>query len=370
MVLVVVGQKGQHRVRYWTLASNTVWYSAACRHSGGAVDDVDESFRLDARHGRSPSVGMCGRRRARRHAGRGMLRHRPEVAAGAECPMGRMSHCQDIGSDPHCAAIARGLPLPKYHQIYLVLREQLEEGRFAQGVPGGMHLVKDFGVARVTVRRALEPLVADRPDSALARAWHRGGARQRHASRGGPRCRAVHRIARRHRRRGLRTSVKVLRCEVLPASDAVARQLDIAPGTQVRKAVRVRATRLGPLSTHPPCAAGHCQGLRPTELARSRPDAAGRPRAWSSARAAEHLGPARRCEVARLLQVDVGFALLTVSGWCSMPMTGPSSGFKACTADRYQYRIQLSRVGGIDASSGSAKSCPHRFMSSTPQEKP
>ena len=29
-----------------------------------------------------------------------------------------------------------GLPLPKYHQIYLVLREQLAEGRFAAGVPG------------------------------------------------------------------------------------------------------------------------------------------------------------------------------------------------------------------------------------------
>ena len=28
------------------------------------------------------------------------------------------------------------LPLPKYHQIYLVLREQLREGRFDQGLPG------------------------------------------------------------------------------------------------------------------------------------------------------------------------------------------------------------------------------------------
>ena len=28
------------------------------------------------------------------------------------------------------------MPLPKYHQIYLVLREQLHEGRFAEGLPG------------------------------------------------------------------------------------------------------------------------------------------------------------------------------------------------------------------------------------------
>ena len=30
----------------------------------------------------------------------------------------------------------QGLPLPKYHQIYLVLREQLAEGRHADGLPG------------------------------------------------------------------------------------------------------------------------------------------------------------------------------------------------------------------------------------------
>ena len=48
------------------------------------------------------------------------------------------------------------LPLPKYHQIYLVLREQLEEGRFADGMPGELALMQQFSVARVTVRRALE----------------------------------------------------------------------------------------------------------------------------------------------------------------------------------------------------------------------
>ena len=53
------------------------------------------------------------------------------------------------------------LPLPKYHQIYLVLREQLEEGRYADGVPAELQLTREFGVARVTVRRALERLEAE-----------------------------------------------------------------------------------------------------------------------------------------------------------------------------------------------------------------
>ncbi len=51
--------------------------------------------------------------------------------------------------------------LPKYHRIYLVLREQLQEGRFAQGLPGELALVQQFGVARVTVRRALSQLAQE-----------------------------------------------------------------------------------------------------------------------------------------------------------------------------------------------------------------
>ena len=53
------------------------------------------------------------------------------------------------------------MPLPKYHQIYLVLREQLEEGRFAEGVPGELALMAQFGVARVTIRRALGQLSSE-----------------------------------------------------------------------------------------------------------------------------------------------------------------------------------------------------------------
>ena len=48
------------------------------------------------------------------------------------------------------------LPLSKYHQIYLVLREQLKEGRFLHGLPGELELARQFDVGRVTVRRALE----------------------------------------------------------------------------------------------------------------------------------------------------------------------------------------------------------------------
>ncbi len=53
------------------------------------------------------------------------------------------------------------LPLTKYHQIYLVLREQLLEGRFAKAMPAEIELAKQFGVGRVTIRHAMEKLVAE-----------------------------------------------------------------------------------------------------------------------------------------------------------------------------------------------------------------
>jgi GntR family transcriptional regulator len=57
--------------------------------------------------------------------------------------------------------VSSTLPLPKYHRIYLVLREQLAEGRFDAGLPGEMVLMKQFAVARVTVRRALQLLAGE-----------------------------------------------------------------------------------------------------------------------------------------------------------------------------------------------------------------
>ena len=65
------------------------------------------------------------------------------------------------------------LPLTKYHQIYLVLREQLLEGRFAKSMPAEMELAKQFSVGRVTIRHAMEKLqrlweLAPGPQASLA----------------------------------------------------------------------------------------------------------------------------------------------------------------------------------------------------------
>ena len=248
--------------------------------------------------------------------------------------------------------MSQALPLPKYHQIYLVLREQLDEGRFAAGVPGEIHLMKQFGVARVTVRRALEQLVAD---GLIERSPGRGtvALAQAPAPAEPPRQRAqLTGLLENIVNMGLRTSAKVVQCEVLPASDGVAQQLAIARGELVQKAVRVRSTRGGPLShitTHVPQAVAKGFGRR--ELGRKpmlmlleeSGVVIGRARQSISAKLAD-------ATVAQLLGVEVGSALLAVHRLVFDVNERPVQWLQGLyRPDRYQYEMELSRVGGINA---------------------
>jgi GntR family transcriptional regulator len=244
--------------------------------------------------------------------------------------------------------------LHKYHRVYLVLREQLAEGRFANGLPGELHLTKEFGVARVTVRRALERLVAE---GLIQRAPGRGTVAVAPPATAAAESRAPQRV---HLtgllenivNMGLCTRVKVLGCEVLPASEAVAQQLGLAPGTPVQKAVRLRSSAAGPLShitTHVPQSLA--QGFGRRELARQ-------PLLLLLEAAGVEIGRARQlisacladAAVARRLDVQVGSALLAVHRLVYDVNDRPVQWLQGLyRTDRYQYEMQLSRVGGIDA---------------------
>jgi GntR family transcriptional regulator len=244
--------------------------------------------------------------------------------------------------------MASAMPLPKYHQVYLVLREQLAEGRFDRRVPPEMQLVKQFGVARVTVRKALEKLAAE---GLIARVPGRGTVAVRREPPEPARARLTG-LLENIVSMGLRTAVKVLSCECLPAPDAVARQLALPAGGPVQKAVRVRSTDEGPLShitTYVPAALA--QGFGPEELA-SQPILLlleaqgvriGRARQSISARLAD-------AAVAPHLEVAVGSALLAVDRLIFDQQDRPVQWLQGLyRPDRYQYEMQLSRVGDIDA---------------------
>ena len=247
------------------------------------------------------------------------------------------------------------LPLPKYHQVYLVLREQLEEGRFADGLPGEFALMEEFKVARVTVRRALEQLAAEglisREPGRGTRPLSRAGLRlvgDAHDTRRAN----LHGLLENLVTMGLRTSVKVIDVSTVAASDAVAGALQLDVGDPVQKAVRVRSTKAGPLS--------HITTFVPAEVARQfgRRELARKPILMLLEEAGVKVGRAHQTISARLadavlaqhLDVSVGTALLAVRRLVRDDAERPVQwlhGFYR--PDRYTYELELSRVGGVDA---------------------
>jgi GntR family transcriptional regulator len=251
--------------------------------------------------------------------------------------------------------LRQALPLPKYHQVYLVLREQLHEGRFAAGLPGEVALASEFGVARVTVRRALAQLAAE---GLVARAAGRGTvptvarpATARVPGNGNGQRAELTGLLGNIVSMGLATKVQVIDCAVRPAPADVAQALQLAPGAAVQKAVRVRSTREGPLSlitTHVPAELARGFGRR--ELAR-------KPLLILLEESGVRIGRALQtisacladAGVARHLGLQVGSALLDVRRLVLDEAERPVQLLHGLyRPDRYQYEMQLSRVGSVE----------------------
>lgn len=248
------------------------------------------------------------------------------------------------------------LPLTKYHQIYLVLREQLQEGRFAQGMPAEMELARQFGVGRVTVRHAMEQLVAD---GLIVRVVGRGTFPKAAPAAGLMRDAAVQ--AQPTRLAGLMenivsasrsTTVKVLDWRTVAAPEAVASALQLPLGEPVKKAVRRRSSREGPLS--------YITTYMPLHLVAgmSRRDLSSKPVLQLLEEAGVELGRAQQtisarqadAVVAHELGVAIGSALLAVRRRVFDAQDRPVQWLEGLyRPDRYEYLMEVSRIGGVDA---------------------
>ena len=248
------------------------------------------------------------------------------------------------------------MPLPKYHQVYLVLREQLHEGKFSNGLPGELSLMSQFGVARVTVRRALqelaqEGLISREPGRGTRSLVGRVSSSKQHGQ--------VHEQQARLSgllenlvTMGLRTTVKVLSVEKLLATEEVAQALDLSDGSWVQKAQRVRSTKEGPLS--------HITTWVPFDIAQSfgRKELAQKPILVLLEESGVKVGRAQQsisakladAQLAQQLDVSVGSALLAVKRLIYDENDKPVQWLHGLyRPDRYEYQMQLSRIGDIDA---------------------
>lgn len=248
------------------------------------------------------------------------------------------------------------MPLPKYHQVYLVLREQLHEGKFAEGFPGELALMQQFSVARVTIRRALSQLA----EEGLIRREPGRGTRALLPDR------SEHNDSTPHKSQqarltgllenlvsmGLRTTVKVLSVQRIPAPREVALSLQMQEGELAQKAQRVRYTKEGPLS--------HITTWVPERIAKGfgRKELTQKPILMLLEESGVKVGRAQQSISAKLadaviaqhLDVAVGSALLAVSRLIYDIDDNPIQWLHGLyRPDRYEYQMQLSRVGGIDA---------------------
>ncbi len=255
--------------------------------------------------------------------------------------------------------MADSLPLSKYHHVYLVLREQVQEGRYANGLPGELDLASQFGVGRITVRRALEKLVEDglivrevgRGTRPTTRAEHGG---RRGASKGvqalpGTR---LHGLLENIVSVSRSTTVKVLEWRVVHASHDLAEVLQVADGAKLRKAVRRRSSSAGPVSlitTYVPDALA--QGFGRSDLARKPMLQLLEESGLELGRAVQTISARQAdAQVAAELQVAVGTAMLAVRRLVYDTSDRPVQLLHGLyRPDRYEYQMEMSQVGSIEA---------------------
>lgn len=153
---------------------------------------------------------------------------------------------QETWPFPAVTQLDESLPTPLYHQIYLVLREQIRSGAIAPDVmlPGEQHLAKLFSVSRITVKRALNELAAD-------------GLLNRHRGRGTIVTSAAaipvvkgsfDNLLESLRIMGLETQIEVIDIANISADAPTAKLLEVEIGTPVQRAVRRRMLQGEPFS--------------------------------------------------------------------------------------------------------------------------
>lgn len=141
----------------------------------------------------------------------------------------------------------------KERRVYLVLRDRITGGQFAPGerLPGEPALAVEHGVARVTVRRALdrlagEGLIARRPGA---------GTFVRETAIAQPIVADLANVLSYLIEMGRRTDVRLLALSYGPPPVPVATALGLAPGGETQRSVRVRLIDGAPfshLTTHVP----------------------------------------------------------------------------------------------------------------------
>jgi GntR family transcriptional regulator len=237
------------------------------------------------------------------------------------------------------------LPTPLYHQIYLVLRNKIIDGEFVDGdlVPSEEETARSCGVSRITAKRALNELAED---GLVVRERGRG-TRVIHRSPTPPVRAGVEGLLENIMAMGMETEVELIQFGYVAPNDGVQRALGCGPGDKVQRAVRLRRLEGEPFS--------HLTTYVPDDIGRtySRDDLASTPLLTLLERGGIEVSRAEQtitatladAEVSRRLGVELGAPLLRIG---RIVYNQQNRAVEYITGlyrpDRYQYRMNLSRV--------------------------
>lgn len=239
-------------------------------------------------------------------------------------------------------AVARGQALPLYHQIFLQLREEITSGERAFGsrMPTEHEVSAQFGVSRITARRALDELA----EHHLVERKRRVGTTVVFRSPAKPIQGNIDQALDSLLSFGRATKVKLLEVGKVAARPPIDEALEIPANSEVLRVVRTRGMDGLPV--------GHFISYIPAALGAkmSRAKLTTTPMLALLEEAGARIGGARQTISATLadatlsavLQVDIGFPLLRVSRTVldvnGVPVQHILAHYRS---DRYQIRLDL-----------------------------
>lgn len=239
------------------------------------------------------------------------------------------------------AALDKASPVPLYHQLKEELRSKLERGEFSvdSAIPPELELELEYGVSRVTVRRAVQELVQE---GLLVKLKGKGTfVRQAKASQ---QLNAITSWAETMAARGVPPLTRNIHITMEPAPPKVARLLSLLPGSAVVKVERLRCLPEGPVTVMtnylPP---GLVPGLTAEDVAVSFYRTLETKYRLVLARAHEEVeARAAGAAEAALLGVRRGAPLLHITRITYGPDGCPLEVVLAASrADRYAYQVEL-----------------------------
>lgn len=251
---------------------------------------------------------------------------------------------ENRGAD--ATAVDRMQAVPLYHQIFLQLREEITSGERAYGsrLPTELTLSEQFGVSRITARRALDELAENR----FVERKRRVGTTVIFRSPVKPFQANIDQAIELLLNFGRTTKVKVLEVDYVPVRPPIDEALQVEVGTEVLRVVRVRLFDGQPV--------GHFVSFIPSDIARhmTRAKLKSVPMLALIEEAGVQIGGAHQtisatladAALSSILEVDIGSPILRVSRTVEDKQGRPVQHILAqFRPDRYQIRLDLNSPG-------------------------